>query len=309
MKFGIHNPSWLFEGGPHEVFEGVKKKARWAEAQGFSWFSVMDHLIQIPHVGAPEEPFMEGWSTLSALAAVTEKIRLGTLVSSVAYRNPAHLAKIAAGVDIISRGRLTLGIGAGWYVQEYQQYGWEFPEKPAIRIKQMEEAIQLILKMWSEPRATFHGKYFQVQDAILEPKPVQKPHPPVMIGGSGEQLTLRAVARWGDACNIFGDPATVKAKFDILRAHCEKAGRDFNTIERTNLTSLLIAKDEASLKAKKERMKLPDPFRGYALTVPQVIDLVGGYQDAGSQMMILSSYKNDAETLESFAAEIMPKFA
>jgi len=309
MKFGIHNPSWLFEGGLHEVFEGVKKKAQWAEAHGFVWFSLMDHLIQIPGVGVADEPFMEGWSTLSALAAVTEKIRLATLVSSVAYRNPAHLAKIAAGVDIISRGRLTLGIGAGWYVQEYQQYGWEFPEKPAVRIKQMEEAIQLILKMWSEPRATFHGKYFQVQDAILEPKPVQKPHPPVMIGGSGEQLTLRAVARLGDACNIFGDPATVKARFDILRAHCEKAGRDFNTIERTNLTSFLIARDEAALKAKKDRLKLPDPFRGYALTVPQVIDLVGGYQDAGSQMMILSSYKNDVETLESFAAEVMPKFA
>ncbi len=129
-----------------------------------------------------------------------------------------------------------------------------------------------------------------------------------MIGGSGEQLTLRAVARWGDACNIFGDPATVKAKFDILRAHCEKAGRDFNSIERTNLTGLLIAKDEASLKAKKDRLKLPDPFRGYALTVPQIIDLVGGYQDAGSQMMILSSYKNDVETLETFAAEVLPKF-
>lgn len=309
MKFGIHNPSWLFGDDPHEMFEALKRKAQWAEAHGFVWFSLMDHLIQIPGVGVADEPFMEGWSTLSALAAVTEKIRLATLVSSVAYRNPAHLAKIAAGVDIISRGRLTLGIGAGWHVQEYQQYGWEFPQKPAVRIKQMEEAIQLILKMWSEPRATFHGKYFHIQDAILEPKPVQKPHPPVMIGGSGEQLTLRAVARWGDACNIFGDPATVKAKFDILRAHCEKAGRDFNSIERTNLTGLLIAKDEASLKAKKDRLKLPDPFRGYALTVPQIIDLVGGYQDAGSQMMILSSYKNDVETLETFAAEVLPKFA
>jgi F420-dependent oxidoreductase-like protein len=268
----------------------------------------MDHLIQILHVGAVDEPFMEGWSTLAALAAVTSKIRLGILVTSVAYRNPAHLAKIAAGVDIISRGRLTFGIGAGWYVQEYQQYGWEFPEKPAVRIGQMEEAIQLVVKMWSEQRATFHGKYFHVQDAILEPKPVQKPHPPIMIGGSGEELTLRAVARWADACNLFGDPATVKSKLNILRAHCDKAGRDFNTIERTNLTSFLLAKDEAALKVKKERMQLPNPFRGYALTVPQVIDLVGGYQDIGTQMLILSSYKNDPETLELFADEVMPKF-
>jgi F420-dependent oxidoreductase-like protein len=309
MKFGIHNPSWLFGADQYEMFEALKKKAQWAETKGFAWLSLMDHLIQIPGVGVADEPFMEGWSTLSALAAVTSKIRLGILVTSVAYRNPAHLAKIAAGVDIISRGRLTFGIGAGWYVQEYQQYNWEFPEKPAVRIGQMEEAIQLVVKMWSEPRATFHGKYFHIQDAILEPKPVQKPHPPIMIGGGGEQLTLRAVARWADACNVFGDPKLVKSKFDILRGHCDKAGRDFNTIERTNLTSFILAKDESALKAKKERMQLPDPFRGYALTVPQVIDLVGGYQDVGTQMLIISSYKNDVETMELFADEVMPKFA
>jgi F420-dependent oxidoreductase-like protein len=308
MKFGIHNPSWLFGSGPHEVFEELKKKVQWVETQGFEWLSLMDHLIQIPFVGAEDEPFMEGWSTLSALAAVTSRIRLATLVTSVAYRNPAHLAKIAAGVDIISRGRLTLGIGAGWHVPEYQQYGWEFPVKPAVRISQMEEAIQLIVKMWTEPRATFHGKYFHIQDAILEPKPVQKPHPPIMIGGSGEQLTLRAVARWGDACNLFGDPGIVKNKLNVLRGHCDKIGRDFNTIECTNLTSMLIAKDDAALKAKKERLQLPDPFRGYALTVPQVTDLVDGYKNAGSQMMILSSYKNDKETLELFASEVIPKF-
>jgi len=309
MKFGIHNPSWLFGDDPHEVFEGAKKKIQWAEVKGFSWFSIMDHLIQIPFVGEADEPFMESWSTLAALAAVTSKIRIAPLVTSVAYRNPAHLAKIAAGVDIISRGRLTFGIGAGWHIPEYQQYNWEFQEKPAVRIAQMEEAIQLILKMWSEPRATFHGKYFQINEAILEPKPVQKPHPPIMIGGSGEQLTLRAVARWGDACNLFGDPATFKAKLDVLRGHCDKLGRDFNTIERTNISSFLIAKDESALKAKKARMNLPDSFRGGAMTVPQVIDLVGEYKDAGSQMMILSSYKNDVETLELFAAEVMPKFA
>jgi F420-dependent oxidoreductase-like protein len=308
MKFGIHNPSWLFNSDQYEIFEALKKKAQWAEEHNFAWFSLMDHLIQIPGVGVADEPFMEGWSTLSALAAVTSKIRLGILVTSVAYRNPAHLAKIAAGVDIISGGRLTFGIGAGWYVQEYQQYNWDFPEKPAVRIGQMEEAIQLVVKMWSEPRATFHGKYFHIQDAILEPKPVQKPHPPIMIGGSGEQLTLRAVARWADACNIFGDPKLVKSKFDILRGHCDKAGRDFDTIERTNLTSFILAKDESALKAKKERLQLPDPFRGYALTVSQVIDLVGGYQDVGTQMLILSSYKNDVETLELFADEVMPKF-
>src|SRR5438309_8996419 len=117
----------------------------------------MDHLIQISGGGAPDEPFMEGWTVLSGLAAVTSRIRLATLASSVAYRNPAHLAKIAAGVDLISRGRLTLGIGAGWFETEYRQYGWDFPPRPAVRIGQMEEAVKLILAVWSEPRTTFHG--------------------------------------------------------------------------------------------------------------------------------------------------------
>jgi alkanesulfonate monooxygenase SsuD/methylene tetrahydromethanopterin reductase-like flavin-dependent oxidoreductase (luciferase family) len=145
MKFGIHNPSWVYGPDPAEGFEAVKAKAQWAEDHGFVWFSVMDHLIQISGVGAPDELFMEGWTVLSALAAVTSRIRLATLATSVGYRNPAHLAKIAAGVDLISRGRLTLGIGAGYFETEYRQYGWEFPARPAVRIRQMEEAVRLIL--------------------------------------------------------------------------------------------------------------------------------------------------------------------
>ena len=160
MKFGIHNPSWVYGPDPAEAFEAVKAKAQWAENHGFVWFSVMDHLIQIGGVGAPDEPFMEGWTVLSALAAVTNRIRLATLATSVGYRNPAHLAKIAAGVDLISRGRLTLGIGAGYFETEYSQYGWEFPARPAVRIRQMEEAVRLILAMWTDKRTTFHGRYF-----------------------------------------------------------------------------------------------------------------------------------------------------
>jgi len=308
MKFGIHNPSWLFGTSAYDAFEGVKEKAQWAEHHGFAWFSVMDHLIQITHQGTPDEPFMEGWTTLAALAAVTSKIRLATLVSSVAYRNPAHLAKIAATVDVISRGRLTFGIGAGWYVQEYKMYNWEFPEAPAVRIGQMVDTIKLVKTMWREPRATYHGKYFSTQDAILEPKPVQKPHPPIMIGGSGEQLTLRAVARHANACNLFGDPGTVKTKLAILRAHCDNAGRNYNEIERTCTTGFLIAANEKELQAKKERCGVGAGFRGNAFTPAQAIDLIGKYKDVGVQMVIFSTYKNDRETLELFASEVMPKF-
>jgi alkanesulfonate monooxygenase SsuD/methylene tetrahydromethanopterin reductase-like flavin-dependent oxidoreductase (luciferase family) len=260
-------------------------------------------------VGQPEEPFMEGWTVISALAAITEKIRLATLVTSVAYRNPALLAKMAAGVDIISGGRLTFGIGAGWFYQEYGQYGYEFPDRPAVRIRQMEEALKLIKLMWTEPRATFYGKYFHVDEAILEPKPFQKPHPPIMIGGSGEQLTLRVLARHGNACNLFGDPLTVQHKLDVLRQHCEAERRDYNSIERTNLIGLLLARTDAELQAKLDRLGTPDPQRSAALTVAQAIDLVGRYQAVGTQLLICRFFRNDWETMELLAGEIMPHFA
>jgi F420-dependent oxidoreductase-like protein len=309
MKFGLHNPSFVFGPDPAEAFAGISAKAQWAETHGFAWFSVMDHLIQIPPVGAADEPFIEGWTVLSALAAVTSRIRLATLASSVAYRNPAHLAKIAAGVDLISRGRLTLGIGAGWFDAEYRQYGWEFPERPAVRIRQLEEAVKLILAMWAEERTTFHGKYFRAEGAILEPKPVQKPHPPVMIAGGGEQLTLKVVARLGDACNVFGDPAEVARKFAILRGHCETVGRGYDLIERTNVISLLIARDEQALAAKRGRLKVTEPFRGFAGTVAGVTDLIGQYRDAGVQLFISSAFRNDPETHALLASDVMPHFA
>jgi F420-dependent oxidoreductase-like protein len=267
----------------------------------------MDHLIQIPPVGQADEPFIEGWTALSALAAVTSRIRLATLASSVAYRNPAHLAKIAAGVDLISRGRLTLGIGAGWFETEYRQYGWQFPERPAVRIRQLEEAVRLILALWTNQRTTFHGKYFDVEDAILEPKP--KSHPPVMIAGGGEQLTLRVVARLADACNVFGDPDEVKRKFAILRDHCENEQRNYEAIEKTNIIGLVLAQDEAALAAKRAKLDVREPFRGFAGTVSAVTDLVGRYRDAGVQTFICSAFKNDMETLELLASDVIPRFA
>jgi alkanesulfonate monooxygenase SsuD/methylene tetrahydromethanopterin reductase-like flavin-dependent oxidoreductase (luciferase family) len=228
-------------------------------------------------------------------------------VSSVAYRNPAHLAKIAAGVDLISRGRLTLGIGAGWHDVEYRQYGWEFPPRPATRIAQMEEAVRLILAMWSQKRTTFHGKYFHAEDAILEPKPFKRP--PVMIAGGGEQLTLRAVARLADACNVYGSPAVVKEKFAILRRHCENEGRPYEAIERTVVVSLLLARDQPALDAKGERLGRLDPSRGRACTVAQAVDLVGAHRDIGTQLFISSAYKNDPETHALLASDVMPHFA
>jgi alkanesulfonate monooxygenase SsuD/methylene tetrahydromethanopterin reductase-like flavin-dependent oxidoreductase (luciferase family) len=213
------------------------------------------------------------------------------------------------GVDQISRGRLTFGIGAGWFETEYRQYGWEFPPRPAVRIRQMEEAVRLILSLWTEKRTTFQGKYFRAADAILEPKPVQKPHPPVMIGGGGEQLTLRAVARLADACNVGGTPDMVRHKYDVLRRHCEAEHRNYEEIERTNVISFVLARDEGALAAKCRKLAVPAQFYSVAGTVAQVSDLLGRYRDAGVQLLISSAYKNDAETLELLAADVMPGFA
>ena len=230
--------------------------------------------------------------------------------TAVGYRNPAHLAKIAATVDLISRGRLTLGIGAGFFEDEYRQYGWDFPLRPATRIRQMEEAVELTLKMWIEPRTTFHGRYFHVEDAILEPKPVQKPRPPVLIAGGGEQMTLRAVARLADACNIVdGEIAEVRHKLDILRRHCDALGRDYDTIEKTRVQPWLLAHDDVAVAAKRNRLAARGPVRGFVGTVSEAIDLIGEYQDAGIDLLINADRPNDSESRELFASDVIPHFS
>jgi F420-dependent oxidoreductase-like protein len=310
MKFGIHHASWLDSPDRTEIFETTKAKAQWAEEHGFTWFSVMDHMIQIPGVGPPEEPILEGWAVLAGLAAATSRIRLATLVTAVGYRNPAHLAKIAASVDLISRGRLTLGIGAGFFEDEYKQYGWAFPPKAATRIRQMEEAVELILKMWTEPRTTFHGRYFQIEDAILEPKPLQKPRPPVMIAGGGEQMTLRAVARLADACNLTrSDIPETRRKLAVLRRHCDALGRDYDAIEKTLVLRWLLARDAAALAAKLERLAPRGSSPGFVGTVSEAIDLMGQYRDAGIDLLIHSDGLNDVESREFLVSDVMPHFA
>ncbi|MBL8051232.1 MAG: TIGR03560 family F420-dependent LLM class oxidoreductase [Anaerolineales bacterium] len=293
MKFGIHSPSFIYN--EPNIFDGIKKKVIWIEEHGFDWFSVMDHMIQIPVHGLPEEPFMESWTLLSALAVVTTRIRLSTLVTSTSYRNPALLAKMVANLDLISKGRITLGIGAGWYEDEYKQYGFDFSQQPAERVYRLEDAVKLIKEMWTQERATYRGKYFHIENAILEPKPIQKPHPPILIGGAGEQLTLRTVARVGNMCNFIGSPDEVKKKFEVLNQHCVKEGRDYNEIERTILCNILVAKDESTLKSKLEKATL---FKGRGLTIETAKELFNQYQSAGVQMLICSIYQNDEETLE-----------
>ena len=169
--------------------------------------------------------------------------------------------------------------------------------------------MRLIRTMWSEPRASFSGKYFHTDAAILEPKPLQRPQPPIMIAGGGEQMTLRAVARLGDACNVGGDPDMVRHKYAVLRQHCEAAGRPYEAIERTAITSFLLANTATELAAKRARLDPAGTFGGYAVTVAQAAEIVGRYAEAGVQLLISSIYKNDPETQELLASEILPAYA
>ncbi|NHJ40938.1 MAG: TIGR03560 family F420-dependent LLM class oxidoreductase [Asgard group archaeon] len=224
VKFGIQiEPQLGFD------FKTVEKIALEAEKIGYDSIWSSDHLFLDNK--SEERNCMEAWTLLSALASVTKKIRLGTLVTCNSYRYPSILAKIAATVDMISNGRLFFGFGAGWKEIEYNAYGIPFPSTKE-RLYQMEEAIEIIKKLWTEPKVTYNGKYYQIKDAFSAPKPVQKPWPPIMIGGMGEKILLRMVAKHADWCNFFLRPNTERA-LKILEAHCKTLGRDYNEIGKS----------------------------------------------------------------------------
>lgn len=258
LKFGLQHPCYTYDGVGNEIFETVKKRAQYAEEHGFDGFFLMDHFFQIPYVGAIDEPMLEGWTTISALTQVTSKIKLGTLVTGNIYRNPALLAKMAANVDLMSNGRLILGIGAGWFEEEANAYDIPFYTIPE-RGKRLEESVQIIKGMWTNPKGfTFQGNYYKVNNALCLPAPIQKPHPPIMIGGGGEKQTLRIVAQYADACNLFGGPKTIKAKLDVLKKHCSDVGRDYDKILKTSLATVVIAEDKEELTSALAEFREPD---------------------------------------------------
>lgn len=308
LLFGYQNCSFRWPGSvPGDLFERTRAAAQRCEAAGFTSFWLMDHLMQIPLFGALDEPLLEAWTTLAALAAMTTRIRLGTMVTATSYRNPALLAKMAATVDVISGGRLILGIGAGWFRTEYVQYGFEFPEQPSTRIGQLHEAIQVIKALWTQPRATVEGKYFHVHDAVLEPKPLQKPHPPILIGGGGEKLTLRVAARHANAVNWFGDPAVIRHKRTVLARHCAAVGRDADEITITSLEDVILARQESGVRHKRSQHALGNRA-SLTGTVAQVIDQIADLHEAGVQQLIVNIPHNDLETFELLATEVLPAF-
>jgi F420-dependent oxidoreductase-like protein len=239
MKVGIQINKFNFPGGDARISEDVKAIAQSAEDVGFDSVWVMDHFFQIGHVGEYTDPMLEAYTTLSYLAGVTKKVTLGTMVTGVIYREPALLIKAVTTLDVLSGGRAILGIGAGWNDQEANALGFLDPLH-SKRFERLEDTLQLALQMWSKNSKPFKGKIYNLEEPYLSPGSVQKPHPPILIGGGGEEKTLRFVAKYADACNLFagGGSDQIIHKLDVLKKHCSEIGRDYDEIEKTILAGI-----------------------------------------------------------------------
>ena len=242
---GFQIPNYTFPGVTNDkLFDHVVMLASTAEKAGFDSVYVMDHFYQLPNIGPRTEPMLEAYTVLSGIAARTKKVRIGALVTGVTYRNPALLAKTVTTLDVVSSGRAILGLGAAWNEDEHRGYGYDFPPV-GERISRLEEALQICRAMFREEAPTFEGRFYRIEGALNFPRPIQPNGPPIMIGGGGEQRTLKLVAQYADMCNIFGDVATVRHKIDVLERHCQTVGRDPRTITKTRLGTLLIRKTDA----------------------------------------------------------------
>ena len=235
MDLGIHVASFTWPESPKSTAGVLTAVAQAADGGGFASLSVMDHFFQMDQYFAAEEPMLEGYATLGYLAAVTQQVQLRLLVTGVTYRHPGVLAKIVSTVDVLSGGRGELGIGAAWYEREHVGLGIPYPPT-SERFERLEEAIQICLQMWSEDTASYAGRHYQLAETLSQPGTISQPHPPIMIGGSGEKKTLRLVAKYADACNLFvNTPEEATHKLDVLRRHCDSEGTDFDAIRKTVL--------------------------------------------------------------------------
>lgn len=232
MHLDIHVSRFDWAGGPAGIGSGISDLARTAESIGVKTLSFMDHFFQMDWMAPAEDPMLEGYTALGFIAGRTERLRLRLLVTGVTYRHPGLLAKTVTTLDVVSGGRAELGIGAAWYEREHLGLGVPFPST-GERFERLEEAIQICLQMWSDDNGAFNGKHYTLAETLCSPMPVSSPRPRIMIGGSGERKTLRLVAQYADACNIFGDATEVGHKIDVLRRHCDDLGRDPNEIEVT----------------------------------------------------------------------------
>jgi F420-dependent oxidoreductase-like protein len=313
-RFGLQIPLFTYPDVPNnELFERVSAIATTAEESGIDSVWVMDHFYQLPGLGKSDDPMFEAYTLLGALAARTRRVKLGTMVTGVTYRNPALLAKIVTTLDVISAGRGILGIGAAWNADEHRGYGFEFPPT-GERMDRLEEALQICRAMFTEDSPSFSGKHYEIVDAFNVPRPVTQGGPPIMIGGGGEKRTLRLVAQYGDASNIFGNLATIRHKLDVLARHCEAVGRDPAEITKTKLATLVIARTEAEAerKAASVRAIVGDEWFDTAVIAgapDQVVDQVQAYFDAGLDGMLVNL--PDAHDLDTvrLAGETLSRLA
>ena len=241
MKLGLHIADFTWDAGPSGLRDQLADVARRAEAAGFDRVSVMDHVWQIGHLGPPEHEMLEAYTALGYLAGVTERVKLLTVVTAVVYREPGLLAKAVTTLDVLSGGRAMLGIGAAWNEEESRGLGLFFPSTKE-RFERLEEALRICLQMWSDDDGPFDGEHYRLERTLNSPQSLSRPHPPILIGGAGEKKTLRMVAQYADACNIFDSPE-LGHKLDVLREHCERLGRDYDAIEKTAQTRFDLGPD------------------------------------------------------------------
>jgi F420-dependent oxidoreductase-like protein len=322
IRMGLQIPNFTYPGvGPDQLFERVADIAVTAEESGFDSVWVMDHFFQLPLLGPPSNEMFEAYTLLGALAARTQRVRLGTMVTGVTYRNPALLAKAVTALDVISQGRAICGIGAAWFDVEHAALGFEYPSVKE-RLDRLEEAVQILRLMFTQEVANFEGRYYSVRDAFNSPRPVTPGGPPILIGGSGEKRTLRLVAQYADACNIFGAPSDIHRLVGVIEQHCADVGRDPSAITKTRLGTLVVGESQEAAEAMFASMlsdrgidlaALPeDMVAGIKARVDvggpdEIGELVQGYLDAGLDGLLYNL--PDAHDLDRvrLAGEILSK--
>jgi len=317
VKFGAITPQgWRLDlvniENPIDKYEHMTRFAQELERLKYDSVWVYDHFHTVP---TPElETTFECWISTAALARDTSTIRIGQMVTCNNYRPPALLAKMASTVDVLSHGRLDFGIGAGWYEEEYRAFGYDFPDGPE-RLRMLDEALQVIRAMWTEPYANFEGKYYQLHGAINEPKGVQKPYPPIWVGGSGEKVTLKLVAKYGDACNISSfAPEDYRHKLDVLKGHCDTVGRDYDSIIKSAhvfMTLIPPGGDPEEITAphrKRQGWSLEEYRQRVFVGTPQeTIGYLSSLKEVGIEYFVFY-FRNDLtrfDTIQLFAEDVM----
>ncbi len=292
MKIGLQIPSFTWPGGDATIAPTLAAIGRAADEAGFASIWVMDHFFQLePMLGRADEPMLESYSALSYLAAVTQRPRLGALVTGVIYRHPGFLIKAVTNLDVLSGGRAYFGVGAGWYDREAAGLGFPFPST-ATRFEWLEETLQLAGHMWSGNREPFESSHFRLAEPLSSPMPLSRPRPPILIGGMGEKKTLRLVARYGDACNLFAGAGNrvLREKLDVLRRHCDDAGRPYEAIEKTTLATVHLAQGH--------------------MPAAEIIDQCGELAELGISHAIFNMPNvHEIAPLEAFGRDVIPAVA